>query len=170
VVSEAAIRDARPGDAAAIRAVTLEAYGEYADQLGEHWEPYRRNIEATLADCGAAEQIVAERGGLIAGAVLLYPAGAALPAADAGAMAWPEVRLLAVASRERGRGIGDLLMRECIHRARASGASALTLHTTGMMRAAMRLYARLGFRADPALDFHPAPGLTINGYRLDLQR
>jgi hypothetical protein len=37
-----------------------------------------------------------------------------------------------------------------------------------MMRAAMRLYERLGFVAAPELDFHPAPGLTVKGYRLSL--
>jgi hypothetical protein len=37
-----------------------------------------------------------------------------------------------------------------------------------MMQAAMRLYVRMGFVRAPELDFHPAPGLTIKGYRLNL--
>jgi ubiquinone/menaquinone biosynthesis C-methylase UbiE len=80
----------------------------------------------------------------------------------------PEVRLLAVLPEARGLGVGLLLMQECIERARRSGSAALTLHTTDMMRAAMRLYARMGFVAAPELDFHPAPGMTVKGFRLSL--
>jgi ribosomal protein S18 acetylase RimI-like enzyme len=60
-------------------------------------------------------------------------------------------------------------MYECIRRARQSGVTALTLHTTDMMRAAMRLYERLGFQRAPGLDFYPVPEITIKGYRLDLK-
>ena len=164
------IRNSRPGDEEAIREVTLAAYQEYAAQLPVHWDAYRRNIVTTLAELGSAEQLVAERGGRIVGAVLLYPSGAFMPTPDEVPMGmlWPEVRLLAVAPGERGGGIGAALMQECIRWAREAGAPALTLHTTDMMRAAMRLYERLGFVAAPELDFHPAPGLTVKGYRLRL--
>ena len=83
-------------------------------------------------------------------------------------MAWPEVRLLAVAPAGRGRGVGEGLMRECVRRARARGAPILALHTTDMMRTAMRLYGRLGFVRAPELDVRVAPSLTVKGYRLDL--
>ena len=169
-MNELRIRDARPGDEEAIREVTLAAYQEYAAQLPSHWEAYRENILSTLADVAPAGQMVAERDGRIVGAVLLYPTGAFMPTPDGAPvrMPSPEVRLLAVAPGERGGGIGAALMQECVGRARAFGATDLTLHTTDMMRAAMRLYERLGFVAAQELDFHPAPGLTIKGYRLGL--
>src|SRR5262249_56991066 len=91
------------------------------------------------------------------------------PGAGPAAMSDPVVRLLAVAPSARGGGIGALLMQECARRARAAGAEALTLHTTDMMQAAMRLYARLGFERAPALDFEPAPGVVAKGFRLDLR-
>jgi ribosomal protein S18 acetylase RimI-like enzyme len=59
-------------------------------------------------------------------------------------------------------------MRECVRRAREAGASALTLHTTDMMTSAVRMYEGMGFARTPELDFHPAPGLTVKGYRLAL--
>jgi ribosomal protein S18 acetylase RimI-like enzyme len=59
-------------------------------------------------------------------------------------------------------------MRECIRRARRSGAPALTLHTHEMMAVAMRMYERMGFIRAPELDFHPAKDITIKGYRLSL--
>jgi ribosomal protein S18 acetylase RimI-like enzyme len=76
--------------------------------------------------------------------------------------------LLAVAPSARGRGVGVALMNECIHRARSAAATALTLHTTDLMQAAMRLYERLGFERAHDLDLEPAPGLIAKGYRLDL--
>jgi len=171
-MNELQIRKAHPGDAEAIHEVILAAYQQYAGQLPPaHWEAYRQNIVMTLADVGSAEQMVAERNGRIVGAVLLYPPGAFTVARDGAPvpMSSPEVRLLAVEPGDRGRGTGAALMQECIRRARESGAAALTLHTTDMMQAAVRLYERLGFAAAPELDFHPAPRLTIKGYRLDLE-
>ena len=58
---------------------------------------------------------------------------------------WPELRLLAVPPDQRGQGIGAALVRECIEGARRSGVKILALHTTDMMRTAMRMYERLDF-------------------------
>ncbi len=167
-----AIRDARPADRAAIEAVTLAAYEQYAVTLGAPlWGMYRQNIVATLAAVKPATQIVAEKEGALVGSVLLYPAGGDIGApggAKAMTLAWPEVRLLAVTPAARGSGAGRRLMEECIRRARAAGATALTLHTTEMMRVAMQLYERMGFERTPDLDFSPAPGITVKGYKLAL--
>lgn len=165
------IRDARASDRAAIEAVTLSAYEQYSVVMPPAlWVGYRENIVSTLAAAPPDTQIVAEEDGRIVGSVLLYPAGARLDRPGGGSMAltFPEVRLLAVSPAVRGQGIGVRLMEECVRRARESGATALTLHTTDMMRAAMRLYERLGFRRVPELDFEPAPGVTVKGFRLSL--
>ena len=165
------IRDARSDDRGAIEAVTLAAYQQYAALMPAHWEAYRENILATLAAAQPDSQIVAEEEGGVVGTVLLYPAGSVMARPGGGSitLAEPEVRLLAVAPAGRGRGVGAALMDECVSRARRSGAAALTLHTTDIMQAAMRLYERLGFRRAPELDIQPAPGVTIKGYRLGLE-
>ena len=170
-MSDLLIRDARRSDADALRELTLAAYQEYAAQMPAHWEAYRQNILATLANPTPAVQIVAEHARTLVGTVLLYPAGTTVSAPGGASVQrqWPEVRLLAVAPAARGRGIGAALMQECVRRARASGRAVLTLHTTDMMRVARHLYERMGFVRAPELDFHPAPGLTIRGYRLDLE-
>jgi len=169
-MSRLQIRDARPSDRDAIRAVTLAAYQEYAPLMRAHWEGYRRNILATMAEVKPAEQIVADQDGKVVGAVLLYPAGTVFSSADGAqvTLRWPEVRLLAVAPEARGQGLGAALMRECVRRARQGGAGALTLHTTDIMQVAIRMYERMGFVRAPELDFHPAPEVTVKGYRLDL--
>jgi GNAT superfamily N-acetyltransferase len=165
------IRDARPSERGAILAVTLAAYEQYAAALPPPlWALYRQNIEATLADVRPAAQIVAEEAGALVGAVLLYPAGAVMgtPGGTSITLACPEVRLLAVPPAARGKGLARRLMDECIQRARAAGAPALTLHTADMMAIAMRLYERMGFVRATDLDFSPAPGYTAKGYRLPL--
>ena len=163
------IRDARPEDRGAIEAVTLSAYQEYAVSMPAHWDGYRQNIVATLAAAPPGTQLVAERDGVVVGSVLLYPAGTemSIPGTPPVMLPWPEVRLLAVPATARDHGIGTALMEECVRRARGSGATALTLHTTDLMRAAVRLYERMGFRRAPELDLEPAPGVTIKGYRLE---
>lgn len=165
------LRDARENDRDAIQDVTLSAYQQYAAVMPPPlWENYRQNILATLADVRPAEQIVAEQDGAIVGAVLLYPAGTVFSGSDGASvtLAWPEVRLLAVAPAARGQGIGKALMQECVRRAHQSGSAAITLHTNDMMEVAMRMYERMGFVRAPEFDFHPAPGVTIKGYRFNL--
>ena len=164
------VRLAGPGDRDAIQAVTLAAYQEYTATIGAHWKGYRQNIIATLAAAVPGTQIVALDDDRVVGAVLLYPAGTSIekPGGTTLTLTWPEVRLLAVAPSARGRGVGAALMNECIHRARSAGATALTLHTTDVMQAAMRLYERLGFERAHDLDLEPAPGIIAKGYRLDL--
>jgi GNAT superfamily N-acetyltransferase len=164
------IRDARPHDRDAICEITLAAYQEYAESMPAFWERYRQNILATLSDVKPAEQLVAERDGAILGTALLYPPRRIEwnRAETAMHVRWPEVRLLAVAPAARGGGIGKALMEECASRARRSGADTLVLHTTDLMQAALRMYRRMGFVHAPELDFTPAPGFTVQGYRLDL--
>jgi GNAT superfamily N-acetyltransferase len=166
------IREASDGDRDGALAVTLAAYEEYAAMMPRFaWEEYRQNIVSALSGEGPpAERIVAEQGGIIVGSALLYPAGTVyhLPDGRNVTLEWPEVRLVAVAPAARGQGIAKALMEECVRRARQSGVDRLTLHTTDMMQIAMQMYEKLGFVRMPEIDFHPAPEVTIKGYRLDL--
>jgi GNAT superfamily N-acetyltransferase len=166
------IRGGRPADRAAIEAVTLAAYEQYAAILPPHlWQQYRQHIVETLAGAAPDITIVAEAEGALVGSVLLYPPGAEMAEPGTGRssrLAYPEVRLLAVAPAARGQGVGRRLMDECIRRCRVSGTKVLTLHTTAMMRVAMQLYERMGFAREPALDLEVAPGALVKGYRLDI--
>jgi predicted N-acetyltransferase YhbS len=166
-MTELHIRDARADDQAAIEAVTLSAYQEYAPIMQDNWERYRHSILGTLADVKPAKQIVAEQNGAIVGTVLLFPAATVINRPDGGTatLTWPEIRLLAVSPAARGQGVGAALVRECMRRARQAGFAAVTLHTTDMMAVAMSMYERIGFVRAPELDFEPAPGFTIKGYR-----
>src|SRR5205823_4650800 len=119
------IHDARQEDQKVLLAVTLAAYQEYAPAMGDGWDLYRQNMLETLAAVKPAEQIVAEQDGVIVGTVLLYPAGTvfAMPSGETITLPAPEIRLLATVPQARGKGIGRVLVSECISRARKSGAS-----------------------------------------------
>lgn len=168
--TERNIRDAVPADRTVIQEVTLIAFEQYAAIMPDHWDLYRDNILATVADTAPAEQIVAEVDGQILGAVLLYPAGFQEPVVDglSEPNPWPVVRLLAIPPAFRGRGIGRALMDECVRRAAASGSSAIMLHSSDTMESALGLYLRMGFVRDSSLDLQVAPDVIIDGYRLDL--
>jgi ribosomal protein S18 acetylase RimI-like enzyme len=161
------VREARPDDRHAIVNVTLAAYQEYATQV-PFWDAYRKNILSTIANPHPATQLVADLDGTIVGTVLLYPAPPPGATIAPGQGRWPEVRLLAVAPSARGKGIALALMQDCVARARAAKADALTLHTMPAMQSALRLYTRMGFQPAPELNFQPAPNFTVKGYRLTL--
>lgn len=163
------LRDAQPSDRDAVRELTLRAYGEYAAVMEPAaWAALEGAVRSALASHAPAERIVAEQDGALVGSVMLYPPAEAAYGALAGEMPWPELRLLAVAPGARGGGIARLLVDECIRRARRMGATAMGLHTSRSMRAAIRLYERMGFVRDPARDFQPDGAEVVEGYRLDL--
>ena len=163
------IRDERPEERAAVRELTLRAYGEYARVMEPSaWAGLDGAVRSTLERDSAAERIVAEHDGRLVGAVMLFP-----PASDAyrGAVddaGWPELRLLAVGPEARGLGVGRALVEECIARARRMGATDLGLHTSRSMQPAIRLYRRMGFVRAPETDFHPEGAELVEGYRLPL--
>jgi GNAT superfamily N-acetyltransferase len=159
------IRDVAPDERAAMQAMTIAAYEQYAEAMAaEWWGRYRQVLLDALTATEPVERIVAAREGEIIGGVLLYPPS---PEAE---RELPMIRLLAVAPSARGQGAGRMLMDECLRRARRSGAPAITLHTTEIMAVARRMYEGIGFVRAPELDFRPGPDLLVMGYRLALGR
>lgn len=163
------IRTARADEYAALRALTEAAYAEYAPAMGDHWDDYRRGMFDRLGGA-VAERIVAVRAGALLGSVLLYPGGSSTLAPDGSVLdfAVPEIGLLSVSPERRRQGIARALTAECVRRARAAGSTVLALHTMGMMRGALALYAGMGFVRDPEHDFSPAPEVLVRAYRLAL--
>jgi ribosomal protein S18 acetylase RimI-like enzyme len=76
-------------------------------------------------------------------------------------------RMLVVDPAAQGRGIGELLVRTCLERARAAGKRRMVLSTDRRMAAAQRLYVRLGFTRLPERDWQPVPGIDLLVYALD---
>jgi GNAT superfamily N-acetyltransferase len=164
------IRDARADERAAIRALTLAAYAEYATIMASSaWAGLHQAVLAGLDAESGVERIVAEQDGALLGSVLLYSPAANAYGDALAATGWPELRLLAVAPAARGRGVGTALVEECIQRARRAGAGALGLHTSESLQTAIRMYERLGFVRAPEGDFQPDGAELVIAYRLPLQ-
>ncbi len=168
-LAELRIRDAKPDEREAIRALTLAAYAQYATIMAPTaWPGLQEAILGGLAAEADADKLVAELGGELVGSVFLFPP--AEGGADGGGrMVWPELRLLAVAPEARGRGIGAALVRACVERARRSGAEAIGLYSSASMRAALHLYERLGFTRAPEYDFQPPGGELVMAFYMPLE-
>lgn len=61
-------------------------------------------------------------------------------------------RYFGVDPQLHGAGVGEAMVAWCIERARRDGRARVRIHTLVAMRAAQRLYTRLGFVRDPDRD------------------
>lgn len=149
----AVVRVARPEDVAAAGALTAEAYladGLLADEdeyAGELRDAARRADEAVLL---VAAQPSAG-GEAVVGTLTVAPYGSSY--AEIAEPGEVELRMLAVAPEVRGRGVAAQLMRMALREGLLRGARRVVLSTLDAMTTARRLYARLGFAAEPARDW-----------------
>jgi ribosomal protein S18 acetylase RimI-like enzyme len=122
-----AVRPASVSDAAFVRQLAGSAFAEY-DSRAAH------TTDNMMLAAGAAT-LLAIKNDVPAGFIVLRRAGSVL-AIDA----------IAVEPSERGKGIGQRLMRAAEQHARAEGLTRLTLSTAQSNLAALDLFLRLGFR------------------------
>ncbi len=138
---EIVVRPARPDEFRAVGELTTAVYVEGG------YVPAGTAYAAALADTAARaahnEIVVAEVGGVLAGALTITPPSS--PFAEVAGPGELEFRLLAVAKEMRGKGIGTALVRYVLDRAGADGYRAVTIPTHESMVEARRIYDRLGF-------------------------
>ena len=139
----------------------------YADFTLGAADPYVARLQDAATRDREAELWVATAEDQILGCVTICPPGSPwreLAGTDEG-----EFRMLAVAPEARGRGVGEALARMCLDRFRADGARGVVICSLPQMKAAHRIYERLGFRRAPELDWEPMPGVELHGYRIDFE-
>lgn len=150
----AEVRVAGPDDVTAAGALTAEAYladGLLGDDDGytdELRDAVRRAAEAVLLVAVARAPDGREA---VVGTITVAPYGSSY--AEVAEPGEVELRMLAVAPEARGQGIAARLMRAAMREAVTGGARRVVLSTLDAMAAAQRLYARLGFRAEPERDW-----------------
>jgi len=163
------IRTATGSEQEAIRELTLRAYAEYAEIMDPaSWRGLSQALQDALASDTPVERIVAVDDSRVVGSAMLFDAHTDAYGSLGSRTTAPEIRLVAVAPEARGRGLAKALVEECIRRARARGAAEVGLHTSKSMRAAMAMYARMGFVRAPEHDFQPPGAERVEGYRLRL--
>jgi ribosomal protein S18 acetylase RimI-like enzyme len=157
------IEPAAPDDFRRIAELTAGVYRDdgYAD------ERYLTELRDVAGRAERAELLVARTGdGRIVGSVALVldgEFGEVLHADDEAGF-----RMLVVDAAARGTGVGELMVRTCLDRARAAGKRRVVISTDPRMTTAHRLYERLGFRRLPERDWSPMAGVHLLVYALDL--
>jgi DNA-binding MarR family transcriptional regulator/N-acetylglutamate synthase-like GNAT family acetyltransferase len=155
------LREHRPGDIGWI----VQKHGElYAQEYG-----WNTDFEALVAEIGAkflreldpvAERCwIAERNGARVGCIMLVRHSRTVA----------KLRLLLVDPSQRGLGVGNALVKECLAFARAAGYRKVTLWTQSILSAARKLYEGHGFRkvaAEPHESF--GAKLVAETWELDL--
>ncbi|KJK59798.1 GNAT family N-acetyltransferase [Saccharothrix sp. ST-888] len=158
------IRRALEEDLEAAGDVTVEAF------VGDgHTSPDSGYVEL-LRDAGRrnqeAELLVAvdPHSRQVLGCVTLAVGGTEW--ADIAAPHEGEIRMLAVGAAARGRGAGEALVRAAMTRCRELGLAGMAFSTRPGMKAAHRIYERLGFARTPGRDWAPAPGIDLMVYSI----
>ncbi len=166
--SSLVIRDSQPEELDDISLLLRDSYQQYQNFIPtKRWKLYLEDIMDVQSRIGESDLIVAELDHRLAGCVTLYMDGSK-SFADAWPEGWAVVRLLAVHPDFRGKCVGHALMKECVNRCRQANIKVIGLHTTEIMEVARGMYERMGFVRVPEYDFHPAPGITVMAYRLQL--
>lgn len=161
------IRDAEPGDFEQVMALTERAYREFRPEVSaEFFDRFLVEAAGIHSPASPSETVVAEREGLLVGAVAVYRPGSGY--GEGWPKDWAAIRLLAVDPAFRESGVGRGLLVECLERSRRLGAGGVGLHTTPFMHSARKLYRSLGFRPEPAFDAVDEHGVSVECYVLAL--
>ena len=161
-MSEVEIRPVRPEEEAPVGALTADTYVAEG-YASEAYAPLLRDVPTRARE---ATVLVAVHDGEVLGAVTVVTQGG--PWANLASAGEAEVRMLVTAPAARGRGVGQALVQACLDAARADGCERVVLSSQPEMRAAHRIYGRLGFRRAPERDWSPEPGVDLQAYALDL--
>jgi ribosomal protein S18 acetylase RimI-like enzyme len=156
------IRLAVPAEYDAVGELTVEAYSHDGFVRGQ----YAMTLRAAADRAAKAELWVAADADGLLGTVTYCPVGSVYR--EIGRDDEGEFRMLGVAGRARGLGLGTALTERCIERSREHGLHRVVLSSATYMTTAHRIYERLGFTRLPDRDWSPIPGVDLYAFALDL--
>jgi ribosomal protein S18 acetylase RimI-like enzyme len=154
-VRSLAIRPAAPAEFAAVGELCVAAYEPFLSQAGD----YADVLRDAAARATAAELLVAVDGEQLLGTVTFVPDGG--PLGEIATAQETEFRMLAVSPAAQGRGVGTELLRHIVEESARNGRKGVACSSQPAMRAAHRIYERLGFTRDPERDWSPLPGVDL---------
>ena len=161
------VRPAHVDELSEVGDLTVAAYDADGHLVPD--DPYVARLRDTASRAREAELYVATLVDLpdrLAGTVTFCPEGSAWR--EIAGPGEGEFRMLGVAPEARRRGVAEALVITCLERSRELGYTAVVLSSLPEQRAAQRIYARLGFRRTPDLDWSPMPDVDLLAFRLDL--
>lgn len=156
------IRLAVPSEYDAVGDLTVDAYSHDGFVRGD----YAMTLRAAADRAAKAELWVAADPSGLLGTVTYCPVGSVYR--EIGQDDEGEFRMLGVAGRARGLGVGTALTRRCIERTRELGQRRIVMSSATYMTTAHRIYERLGFTRLPERDWAPIPGVDLYAFALDL--
>lgn len=163
-MSDLDVRVARPEEFDRVGDITTGAY--LHDGFISPDSPYLSTLRDAAARARDAQLLVGVVDGTVIGTVTYCRSDS--PWAELAGPGEAEFRMLAVDPRARGRGYGETLVRECIAQAGRDACVVLRLSTEPVMRAAHRIYERIGFARTPERDWRPVPDTALLAYALPL--
>jgi ribosomal protein S18 acetylase RimI-like enzyme len=157
------VRVARPEEYGEIGRLTVAAYDE-SGQLGDE-AGYARALADVAARAAEGTVIVAVDGHTDRplGAVTFVLPGSRY--AELAGTGEAEFRMLAVDPAAQGRGVGRVLVGDCLRRAAAAGCGTVVICYRDFVESAQRLYTGMGFERFPELDWEPVPGVKLLAMR-----
>ncbi|MDN4495068.1 GNAT family N-acetyltransferase [Ureibacillus aquaedulcis] len=164
------IRDAIEGEFQQIKELRLQSYKEHARKIPEaHWEALKQSILSDEETQEGVERIIADIDGQIVGTVVLFsPEIEAYKGLVERQLSHPELRMLAVSPKARGKGVAKALVQQCIDRSKEKGYKAMGLHTADYMESAVKLYTDMGFKRKPDYDFVPLDdGIVVKAFSIE---
>jgi GNAT superfamily N-acetyltransferase len=156
------IRPALPEEYDAVGELTVDAYSHDGYVRGD----YAMTLRAAADRAAKAELWVATDSSGLLGTVTYCPVGSVYR--EIGLDDEGEFRMLGVAGRARGLGVGTALTERCIERTRELGLHRLVMSSATYMTTAHRIYERLGFVRTPDRDWSPIAGVDLFAFALDL--
>jgi ribosomal protein S18 acetylase RimI-like enzyme len=160
------VRPARADELSAAGEAVAAAY--LRDLRVSDWYASRLRDTAARAEHATVLVAVDADDGSVLGSLTYAPAGSRY--AQLAGRDECEIRMLGVLPSARGRGVGERLVRAAMARGAREGAVRMVLSTQPEMRAAHRLYERLGFTRRPDLDWVPEQDTSVQliGYERPL--
>jgi ribosomal protein S18 acetylase RimI-like enzyme len=155
------IRPATPDEFSAVGDLCVAAYEPFLAHAGDYVDVLRD----AAARAAAAELLVAVDEQLL-GTVTFVPDGG--PLGEIASAQETEFRMLAVSPAAQGRGIGTALLQRVVDASAERGRTGIVCSSQPTMRAAHRIYERLGFTRDPERDWSPLPGVVLLAFALRL--
>ena len=156
------IRSAAPAEFPAVADLCVAAYAPFL--VGDHhYVAVLRDVARRAAE---AELLVAadrETGSLL-GTVTFVPDGG--PLGEIAGPAEAEFRMLAVDPAAQAGGVGTALARHVLEDSRRRAKGGVVCSSLPEMRAAHRIYERLGFRRAPERDWSPVPGVRLVSFAI----
>ncbi len=131
------LRPATNADCEAVRDLVFTVLGEYGLKPSPGCTDADLNdIEQSYLSRGGVFNVLQEQDGTVVGSYGLYPLGDGTC----------ELRKMYLHRDYRGRGLGRRLLDDALARAKESGFRRITLETASVLKEAIRLYERHGFK------------------------